>query len=127
MYQHKLPYKSKPERQIAGLLDRYNIPFIYEKPTAVVDGGHTKLWHPDFTLAHGPIIEYFGINGDQSYRDRTAHKMKVYEQNQFELIPLFPPNMRGPWQNYLLSRIDAALENRLTDYRSRTFSQGARF
>jgi hypothetical protein len=27
------PYKSRPEFRIAGLLDQYGLPFIYEKPT----------------------------------------------------------------------------------------------
>ena len=36
-------YKSRAERQIGDLLAEHQIPFIYEKPTAVIDGKHTKI------------------------------------------------------------------------------------
>lgn len=114
------PYKSRPEREIANLLDQYSIPFIYEKPTAVVDSGKTKLWFPDYTLSYGVLIEYFGINGSQGYRDRTKHKLKVYDQNQFQVIDLYPKDMSGGWQDSFLRRIDSTLEGRLNDYRGRT-------
>ena len=39
-------YKSRMERQIGDFFDSRRIPYIYEKPTAVVDRGLTKLWHP---------------------------------------------------------------------------------
>jgi len=116
---HFDPYKSRAERDIAHLLDQYNIPFIYEKPTAVVDSGKTRLWYPDFTLSYGILVEYFGVNGNQGYRDRTKHKLKVYEENQFDVIPLYPKDMGRRWERSLLSRIDGTLERRLTDYRRR--------
>lgn len=118
------PYKSRAEWNIANLLDQYNIPHIYEKPTAVVDSEKTKIWFPDFTLAYGALIEYFGINGSQGYRNRTRHKLKVYEQNQIEVIPLYPNDMTGCWQDRLLKRIDDRLESRLNDYRGKIAEAG---
>ena len=118
------PYRSRAEWNIANLLDQYNIPYIYEKPTAVVDSGKTKIWYPDYTLGYGFLIEYFGINGSQGYRDRTRHKLKVYEQNQIEVVPVYPNDMEGRWQERLLRRIDDRLENRLSDYRERTAEAG---
>ena len=113
-------YKSRPERQIAGLLDRHGLPFIYEKPIAVMDDGKLRTWYPDFSLQYGILIEYFGINGDLGYQERTRHKLKVYEENQFDVIPVYPPDMAGAWEPVLLGRIDVTLEKRLSDYRSRT-------
>ena len=123
MYEHLLPYKSRAEHNIGSLLDHYQIPFIYEKPTAVVDEGHTKLWHPDFTLAHGPIIEYFGITGRPDYIERTIHKLKVYQENQYNVIPVYPGDMQGDWQDIMLRRIDATLSSRLREFRARTGRQ----
>ena len=113
-------YRSRQERDIATLLDGYGLPFVYEKPTAVVDSGKTKIWYPDFTLSYGTIIEYFGINGSQGYRDRTRHKLRVYEENQLTVLPVYPSNLaqRG-WHQNLLRRIDTTLERQLSDYRGR--------
>lgn len=78
-------YKSRGEVQIARLLERNKIEYQYEHPVAVVDHGKTKIWHPDFSLPHyGMIIEYFGMNGDSGYDERTRHKIEVYEENGIE-------------------------------------------
>jgi hypothetical protein len=45
-----LPYRSKPELQIARLLEQNSIAYKYEHPMAVVDRGKTKIWYPDFYL-----------------------------------------------------------------------------
>jgi len=114
------PYKSGPEFRIAGLLDQYGLPFIYEKPTAVMDAGKLRIWYPDFTLAYGPAIEYFGVNGDQGYAQRTQHKLAVYHQNQIQVLPMYPRDLGVGWQAGLLQRIDSALERQLHQYRSLT-------
>ena len=119
------PYKSWPEHQIAGLLDRYGLPFIYEKPTAVMDKGKARIWYPDFTLAYGPLLEYFGIEGKPDYDQRTKHKLAVYRANQIQVLPLYPRDLSGAWQDRLLGQIDHALERRLEHYRTRTM--GARY
>jgi hypothetical protein len=112
------PYKSWGEHRVAGLLDRYGLPFIYEKPTAVVDSGQVRIWYPDFTLRHGLLIEYFGIIGDPQYDLRTQHKLRVYGQNQFDVLPVYRNDLGRGWDDNLLGRIDRTLENRLTSYRS---------
>ena len=71
------PYKSYGESQIAGLLDRYGLPFIYEKPTAVMDEGQAADLVSRFQSSHGPIIEYIGVNGEVGYQKRTEHKLAV--------------------------------------------------
>lgn len=115
----KAPYKSDPEHRIAGLLDQYGLPFIYEKPTAVMDSGKLRIWYPDFTLSFGPVIEYFGVNGDTAYAQRTQHKLRVYHQNQIPVLPMYPQDMGGNWQDRLIRRLDSALERPLHEYRSR--------
>jgi hypothetical protein len=116
---HMPQYKSRVERQIGGLLTDRRIPFIYEKPTAVIDNGLTKIWHPDYSLQYGLLIEYFGVNGDQSYTRQAQHKLRVYHENQYDVIPVYPPDITGPWERNLLDRIGYTLERRLTDYREK--------
>ena len=116
-------YRSRAEHQIGSLLDAYGLPFIYEKPTAVVDDGKTKIWYPDFTLEYGILIEYFGVNGSESYRVRTRHKLDVYEKNQITVLPVYPHDLSSPrWETDILNRIDRTLERRLNDYRIRVSS-----
>jgi hypothetical protein len=114
------PYKSGSEYRIAGLLDQYGLPFIYEKPTAVMDAGKLRIWYPDFTLGYGQVIEYFGVNGDPGYEQRTRHKLAVYEHNQIPVLALYPRDFGGAWQGRLLERIDSTLEQHLNQYRTLT-------
>jgi hypothetical protein len=111
------PYKSYGESQIAGLLDRYGLPFIYEKPTAVMDEGKLRIWYPDFSLSHGPIIEYIGVNGEVGYQKRTEHKLAVYQRNQLAVVPWYSRDLARGWENRLLRRIDSTLEGHLHRYR----------
>jgi hypothetical protein len=77
-----------------------------------------RLWYPDFTLSYGPIVEYFGVNGNEEYKKRTEHKLQVYAQNQIDVLPVYPRDLSGRWQDRLLARIDHSIESRLTAYRS---------
>ena len=99
------------EREIGGLLTDRRIPFVYEKPTAVMDAGKLKVWYPDFSLQYGLIIEYFGVNGERDYINRTRHKLRVYQANQLDTIPLYPSDIIPAWQGRLIDRIGSALEN----------------
>ena len=112
------PYRSWNEHRIAGLLDKYGLPFIYEKPTAIVDSGLVRIWYPDFTLSYGMLIEYFGFHGSEEYDRRTRHKLAVYQQNQIPVVDLYQQDMGRGWDDRLLHRIDGVLEQRLTGYRS---------
>lgn len=114
------PYKSLPEYKIASVLDKYGLPFIYEKPTAIMDRGQVRLWYPDFSLSYGPVIEYFGMRGDRDYDRRTQHKLNVYQQNHIQVVPMYPNDMESGWQDRLMHRVDRALESRLQSYRTAT-------
>lgn len=78
-------YKSKAEVQIGRFLEKSNINYKYEHPLAVIDRGKTRIWYPDFYLPrYGIIIEYFGVNGDKGYNERTEHKKEVYKASGIE-------------------------------------------
>ena len=111
-------YRSHAEGLVGDLLDRYGLPYIYEKPTAVMDNGQVRIWYPDFTLAYGPIIEYFGMYGNADYDRRTEHKLKVYRHNQMDVVPVYSRDLSRGWEDRLLKRIDGTLESRLGQYRS---------
>ncbi len=120
-------HRSQAEGLVGDLLNRYGLPFIYEKPTAVLDNGQVRIWYPDFTLSYGPIIEYFGMYGNADYDRRTEHKLKVYRQNQFDVVPVYSRDLNHGWEDRLLRRIDYSLESRLNQYRSALSTARARF
>ena len=107
-------FKSKGEREIARFLEEEQIAYQYEYPLAVVDRGKTRIWYPDFKLPeYGMIMEYFGMNGDSSYNEQMAHKMKVYQDAGIDGIYLTELSLRGPWQEMVIERIEQTLEGKL--------------
>ena len=109
-------FKSRTERQIGAFLDSRHIPYIYEKPTAVMDAGKTKIWYPDYSIQCGPLIEYFGITGDRHYMESVRHKLRVYQENQYDVIPLYPADLIPQWQDNLLRRMESVMERRIRDF-----------
>ena len=121
-YQHssRNPYRSKGEEKIARFFEKEKIRYFYEYPLAVVDDGNTKLWHPDFFLPEcGLILEYFGVNGDKSYDQRTRHKMEVYKRAGIEGIFLTEESLAGDWEQGLKALIEKAMKERLVKFYSR--------
>ena len=110
-------YKSRMERDIGEFLVDRQIPFIYEKPTSVMDRGLLRLVYPDFTLQYGMLVEYFGMTGNREYIEQARHKLRVYQENQLDTIPLYPQDIIPGWQNRLVDRIGHTLEKRLTAIR----------
>ncbi|HBG60704.1 MAG: hypothetical protein A2Y10_13110 [Planctomycetes bacterium GWF2_41_51] len=107
-------FKSKGEREIAEFFEMQQIAYQYEYPLAIIDRGKTKIWYPDFKLPeYGMILEYFGMNGDSSYNEQIAHKMKVYQEAGINGIYLIESTMRGPWQEMIIEKIEQALEGKL--------------
>lgn len=116
-YDWRPEYKSRAERQIADFLVGRRIPFIYEKPTAVMDGSKLKIWYPDFSLQYGVLIEYFGVVGSRDYTDKARHKLRVYHDNHLDVIPLYPSDMIPQWRDNLLRRLESILDGRMRDLR----------
>lgn len=114
-YHRRLRYKSYMERQIAELFEKSDIPFIYEKPTAVVDYGKTKIWYPDFTLGYGIVVEYFGVSNNKEYEYRASHKLDVYRRNQIPVITLYPKELNRSWRTGLLEKISKKLKEHSDD------------
>jgi len=107
-------FKSRGEREIAGFLGEQKIAYQYEYPLAIVNMGKTKIWYPDFRLPeYGMIIEYFGMNGNSSYNDQMAYKIRAYNDAGINGIYLVESIMRGPWQEMITERIEQVLEGRL--------------
>jgi len=120
-------YRSWGEEQIARLLDRSRITYQYEYPVAIVDRGKTRIYYPDFRLPeYGLIIEYFGVNGDSGYDQRTKHKMEVYKQAGIEGLFLTRNSLRGDWPGRIMGQIEDILKNRLDRFYDQQASNGDR-
>lgn len=102
------PYRSRGEAQVGRLLDRYGIPFFYEMPTAVLDRGRHRTWHPDFTLPYqnGLIVEYAGMPDVVKYMQGIEHKQHVYRENDLPAVFLYPDDLRGgDWPQQVMDQI----------------------
>jgi len=113
-------YKSGAEVQIARLLEKSGIAYRYEQPWAIVDRGKTRIWYPDFYLPeYSVIIEYFGINGNSDYDERTKHKIETYKQNGIEGLFLTDRSLKGDWPARIMGQIEDILKNRLDKFNNR--------
>ena len=113
-------YKSKAEVQIARLLDRNGVAYHYEYPVAVIDRGKTRIWYPDFYLSdYGLVIEYFGVNGDVGYDERTRHKREVYKRAGIEGLFLTNESLKGDWPTRIMGQIESILKKRLDRFYNR--------
>ena len=102
-------YRSRGEAQLATMLDRHDIPFIYERPTHVYDRGRHRTWHPDFTLpSHGDlIVEYAGMLDDPDYVSGIRHKLRAYQANGLPALFVCPMDLEGPnWALRIVERIE---------------------
>jgi hypothetical protein len=119
----KEPYKSEGERKIAQFLKNTGIQFIYEEPTLIKDKDKVKIWYPDFTLPqYHIIIEYYGINGKPEYTDAVRHKQKAYEENQLDVIPIYPEHLQNNYQDRIIRNINQILYKRIYQFQN-TFNK----
>lgn len=110
--------------QIARLLERNRIKYKYEHPLAVIDRGKTRIWYPDFYLPeYAMIIEYFGVNGDSGYNERTKHKVDVYKQAGIEGLFLNESSLKGDWPNKIMGQVEDILKSRLDRFYNRQDSK----
>ena len=121
-YQEELwnQYKSQGETKIGSYLTERGIVFTYEKPVAVVDGGKTKIWHPDFYLdKYHILMEYLGMNGNRESAKINSYKRKVYRENRLDLIEVNVMDFKKNWRKKIDMEIQGKLESRLEDYVSK--------
>ena len=111
-------FKSWGETQIARLLERNRIRYFYEHPLAVIDGGKTRIWYPDFQLPdYGILIEYFGRENDPDYESGMRKKKAVYQANSLAALLLTPVAFKGNWPAKILGQIEDLLAKRLDSFR----------
>ena len=102
------PYRSRGEAQVGRLLDRYGIPFFYEKPLLLYDRGTRRVWHPDFTLtdAQRTVVEYAGMPDVPDYQAGIIHKQGAYAANGIPAVFIYPLDLRGPdWPGRVVQKI----------------------
>ena len=79
--------RSKSELLIMNLLEKYGIPYIYEKPIHLKGYGQVV---PDFTILEMKnrkevIWEHLGRMGEEDYRNKNLRKIEAYEKNGYYL------------------------------------------
>ena len=108
---HEPPYRSRGEAQVGRLLDRYGIPFFYEKPLVTVHENGRKTWYPDFTLpTYGNlVVEYAGMPDRPEYMARLQRKEAAYAASRVPSLFLYPTDLTGrDWPARVISRIEQA-------------------
>ncbi len=80
-----LRVRSKSEIIIAETLDKYEIPYLYEKPIKL---SGNRIVHPDFTLLNMVnrkelYWEHFGMMDDIEYRNSAFKKIREYESSGY--------------------------------------------
>ena len=96
------------------------IDFTYEKPVAVVANGRTKIWYPDFHLnTYHILIEYLGMNVNPENARINDYKRRVYRENRFDLIEIYPSDFERDWQHMIDRGIYDTLDRRIRDYVSK--------
>jgi hypothetical protein len=109
-------FQSKGEQKIANFLDSLNIEYTYQPPIMIKDHGYHRIWYPDFGLNKYAIyIEYFGMKNDPAYDKRTKHKLKTYQQSGIDVISLYPLDLEGNYERYILREIVRTISHRLSD------------
>lgn len=82
--------RSKSELLISDHLNRYEIPYRYEKPIELSDWKKTVICRPDFTVMNrrtGKIFlyEHLGKMDDEDYVAANMRKLDLYEKNGYLL------------------------------------------
>jgi len=119
------PYRSRGEAQVGRLLDRYGIPFLYEKPTLLREGNVPRTFYPDFTLpGYGNlIVEYAGMPDRGEYMARLQKKQNAYAAAGVRAVFLYPTDLKGPdWPGRVMQTIRRAYGQapRVTIYPARS-------
>ena len=118
----RITYKSKGERQIADMLQRYRLDFVYEPGLLIYDRDphQPRIWYPDFGLPQYSVyVEYFGMEGDSQYDARTRYKLDTYERQQIAVVPVYPSMLRGNYEKQIIGSIHQYTAQRLGDLEQR--------
>jgi len=109
-------FKSKGERKIAAFLDSLKIEYTYQPAVLVQDQEYQRIWYPDFGLPKYSIfIEYFGMENDPVYDERTKHKLEAYRNSEIDVISVYPSHLEGNYERYILKEILRTMSHRLSD------------
>ena len=89
---------------------------MYEPGVLLKDNGYQRIWYLDFKLpTYEVFIEYFGIENDPIYDDRTRHKLDVYKQNSLDVIPVYPSHLKNDYSGYILNELYRNVSGRMSD------------
>ena len=77
--------RSKSEVIIADLLDKYNVPYLYEYPVELVDIGtvHTDFRTLNVRKRKVILWEHYGMMDDYDYRDDKMVEIEKYNMSGY--------------------------------------------
>jgi hypothetical protein len=116
--------KSKGERAIAEILEKYNVNFVYEHPLLIKekkenDTEKLRIWYPDFWLPqYSIVIEYFGMNTREYLKGKEA-KMDAYKKLDIDCIPVYPKTLGKDLKSYLLINIKKLINEKVRHFENR--------
>jgi len=110
---------SNGEKQIARMLRRYGVRYMYEHPVAVRDRGKVRVWYPDFWLPEYAIaIEYVGGISSDDYAAGIEHKREVYRDTGVACVFVGADALSGPWPATIMAQMERILVERLARFDS---------
>lgn len=98
--------RSPFEQQIDDFLTEQNIQHYYEKRIKNYETNETYFpdWYLPNITTKGIYIEFFGIN-EQKYKDKTERKLKFYEKENLNIIPLYQKHIEN-YREYIIDKIE---------------------
>ena len=110
---------SAGEKQLARMLEHYQVRFFNEHPVAVLDRGKVRVWYCDFWLPdYSVAIEYAGVTGNRDYDAGIAHKKAVYDASGVPCLFVHAHDLHGHWPKRLMKNIHHLLTERLATFDS---------
>jgi len=105
---------SDGEKQIARMLERYGVRYLYEYPLAVKDRGKVRVWYPDFWLPdYGVFMEYVGNLKNEDYASGIRHKKAVYRDAGVPCLFVEENDFHGDWPKRIFGQVRESLYGRL--------------
>ena len=106
---------TKPEKEVAKLLNKLDILWSYEQPVFVWDENkRPRVWAPDFHLI--PFGIYVEVCGSEKFD--YEYRRRIFDYNGYRVIFLHLYKETNKWKKYLLNNLEM-----ITNYRNKKLNR----